>query len=53
MIYSDGNSGWGEEFASQSLRDTMSGNTGDVRQTYIVPLKDGNSVQKRNGMEIF
>ena len=54
MIYSDGNSGWGEEFASQSLRDTMSGQPDDVRWSYIVPLKDaGGIVQKKNGIEIY
>lgn len=54
MIYSDGNSGWGEEFASQSLRDTMSAHPEDVRWSYIVPLKDGNgNLQKKNGIEIY
>ncbi len=54
MIYSDGNSGWGEEFASKSLRDTMNQQPNDVRWSYIVPLKDGNGVvQKKNGIEIY
>lgn len=53
MIYSDGNSGWGEEFASQSLRDTMGGQPNDVRWSYIVPLKSGSTVQKKNGIEIY
>ena len=54
MIYSDGNSGWGEEFASASLRDTMSANPEDVRWKYIVPLKDGNgAVQQKNGIDIY
>jgi hypothetical protein len=54
MIYSDGNSGWGEEFASKSLRDTMSAYTNDVRWSYIVPSKDGSgTVQKKNGIEIY
>ncbi|NII26998.1 RagB/SusD family nutrient uptake outer membrane protein [Pseudoflavitalea sp. X16] len=54
MIYSDGNSGWGEEFASQSLRDTMSSQPGDVRSSYIVPSKDGGGVvQKKNGIEMY
>lgn len=54
MIYSDGNSGWGEEYASQSLRDTMAEHPEDVRWQYIVPLKntDG-SLQKKNGIEIY
>jgi hypothetical protein len=52
MLYSDGNSGWGEEFASQSLRDTMSAHPEDVRWSYIVPLKDGSgNMQKKNGIE--
>lgn len=54
MIYSDGNSGWGEEFASQSIRDSMSAHPEDVRWSYIVPLKDGSGVvQKKNGIEIY
>lgn len=54
MLYSDGNSGWGEEYASQSLRDTMSAYPEDVRWRYIVPLKDGSgNMQKKNGIEIY
>ncbi|MFX1707540.1 RagB/SusD family nutrient uptake outer membrane protein [Chitinophaga sp. CC14] len=54
MIYSNGNSGWGEEFASASLRDTMSANPEDVRWKYIIPLKDDNGVlQKKNGIDIY
>jgi hypothetical protein len=54
MIYSDGNSGWGEEFASKSLRDTMGAQPNDVRWSYIVPLKNGSGViQKKNGIEIY
>lgn len=54
MIYSDGNSGWGEEFASQSLRDLMSQHPEDVRWSYIEPLKDNNGViQKKNGIEVY
>jgi len=54
MLYSDGNSGWGEEFASKSLRDTMSGQPNDVRLKYIVPLKNSSGVvQKKNGIEIY
>jgi len=54
MIYSDGNSGWGEEYASTSLRDSMSNHPEDVRWSYIVPLKDNNGVvQKKNGIEIY
>lgn len=54
MIYSDGNSGWGEEFASRSLRDTMSAYSQDARWSYIQPLKDGNGdLQKKNGIETY
>lgn len=54
MLYSDGNSGWGEEFASRSLRDTMSAHPEDVRWSYIVPLKDnGGNLQKKNGIETY
>ncbi|MBW8687037.1 RagB/SusD family nutrient uptake outer membrane protein [Chitinophaga rhizophila] len=54
MIYSDGNSGWGEEFASQSLRDTMSAYPQDARWSYIQPLKDGSgNLQKKNGIETY
>lgn len=53
MIYSDGNSGWGEEFASASLRDTMSSHPEDVRWSYIVPLMDGGNVVKKNGIETY
>jgi hypothetical protein len=37
MVYSDGNSGWGEEYASQSLRDALNEHPEDVRLSYIVP----------------
>lgn len=54
MIYSDGNSGWGEEFASQSLRDTMSAHPEDARWSYIVPQEDGaGDLQKKNGIETY
>ncbi|MBO9153349.1 RagB/SusD family nutrient uptake outer membrane protein [Chitinophaga sp. GCM10012297] len=53
MLYSDGNSGWGEEYASQSLRDTMSEHPEDVRWSYIKPLKVGNVVQTKNGIEVY
>jgi hypothetical protein len=54
MLYSDGNSGWGEEFASTSLRDSMSVHPEDIRWSYIVPLKDGNgNIQKKNGIETY
>jgi hypothetical protein len=54
MIYSDGNSGWGEEYASASLRSAMSAHPEDVRWSYIVPLSNGaGGVQKKNGIEIY
>jgi len=54
MIYSDGNSGWGEEYASSSLRGVMAAHPEDVRWSYIVPLSDGaGGVQKRNGVEVY
>lgn len=54
MIYSDGNSGWGEEYASSSLRDLMGAHPEDVRWSYIVPSKDGSgNVQKKNGIEMY
>lgn len=54
MIYSDGNSGWGEEYASQSIRDVLSEHKEDVRNSYIVPLKDDNgNVQLKNGIPIY
>jgi hypothetical protein len=54
MIYSDGNSGWGEEYASSSLRNLMSAHPEDSRWSYIVPAKDGSgNVVKRNGIEVY
>lgn len=54
MIFSDGNSGWGEEYASESLRKLMSTHPEDVRWKYIIPLKDDNGdLQKKNGIEIY
>lgn len=54
MIFSDGNSGWGEEYASESLRKLMSTHPEDVRWKYIIPLKDDNgNLQKKNGIEIY
>lgn len=54
MIYSDGNSGWGEEYVSSSLRDLMSAHPEDVRWSYISPSKDaGGVVQKKNGVEMY
>ncbi len=54
MIYSDGNSGWGEEFASQSIRDLMAEHLEDVRWKYIDTLyKDDGSVMTKNGIPVF
>jgi len=54
MIYSDGNSGWGEEFASKSLRDTMSAHPEDVRWKYIVKLDNGSGgAALKNGIETY
>ncbi len=54
MIYSDGNSGWGEEYASSSLRELMAKYPEDVRWSYIVPLKDASGkIQKKNGIEVY
>ncbi len=54
MIYSDGNSGWGEEYASPSIRNLMNAHPEDVRWKYIVPLEDGNGgIQEKNGIPIY
>ncbi|MBP1650609.1 MAG: RagB/SusD family nutrient uptake outer membrane protein, partial [Bacteroidetes bacterium] len=54
MIYTDGTSGWGEEFATTSLRDTMADHPEDVRWDYIVPFTDADgNVSKKNGIEMY
>jgi len=54
MYYSDGNSGWGEEYASQPLRNLYAQNPSDVRASYIVPLKDSTgAIQYKNGIPIY
>jgi len=54
MIYSDGNSGWGEEFASASLRALMHQHPEDVRWSYIEASKDeSGNLRKLNGIEIY
>lgn len=54
MLYSDGNSGWGEEFASSSLRGVMAAHPEDVRWSYISPRKDGGgNLVKMNGVETY
>lgn len=54
MMYSDGNSGWGEEFASTSILDVMTEEPDDIRWSYIMPLEDeeGN-IEKKNGIETY
>lgn len=52
MIFSDGNSGWGEEFASASLRQVMDAHPEDVRNSYIVPVKDEDgNIETLNGID--
>lgn len=54
MLYTDGNSGWGEEFASQSLRDKMSENMEDIRWSYIEPrYKEDGSIYLNNGIPVY
>jgi len=53
MIYSDGNSGWGEEFASQNYRDLLAENMDDVRWSFIDTLYNGDNVQTKNGIPVF
>ena len=54
MVYSDGNSGWGEEYATTSIRGLMGARPEDVRWKYIVPLGDGNGgIVKKNGIETY
>ncbi|MEJ5301801.1 MAG: RagB/SusD family nutrient uptake outer membrane protein [Bacteroidales bacterium] len=53
MYYSDGNSGWGEEYASDNLRMLMEQNPEDTRNQYIVPLLDNNgNVMRKAGTGI-
>lgn len=54
MVYSDGNSGWGEEFASGSIRNLMEKEPDDIRWSYIIPSKDDNgNIKKLNGIDIY
>jgi hypothetical protein len=53
MIYSDGNSGWGEEYASQSIRDTMAAHPEDVRWSFIQPDTVGGTLQYKNGIPMY
>jgi hypothetical protein len=54
QYYSDGNSGWGEEFASQPLRDLYAKHPQDVRTSYIDPDTDATgAIQYKNGIPIY
>ncbi|HYX08784.1 MAG TPA: RagB/SusD family nutrient uptake outer membrane protein, partial [Bacteroidales bacterium] len=54
MLYSDGNSGWGEEYASPTYRQSLSKNMSDVRWSYIDTLyNDDGTVAKKNGIEVY
>ena len=55
MIYSDGNSGWGEEFASESYRNVLDDNMSDVRWSVIDTLfkADGTTIDRHMGIEVF
>lgn len=54
MYYTDGNSGWGEEYASQPLRDLYAKHSEDVRTSYIVDAKDSTGTQQyKNGIPIY
>jgi len=55
QYYSNGNSGWGEEYASQPLRDLYAQNPQDVRTSYIDDDVDSTSgaQQYKNGIPIY
>ena len=54
MIYSDGNSGWGEEFASLPYRNLLAENLNDVRFSYIdTSYNDNGSIRTKNGIQVF
>jgi starch-binding outer membrane protein, SusD/RagB family len=54
QYYSNGNSGWGEEYASQPLRTLYAQNPSDVRSSYIVDLVDSTGTQQyKNGIPIY
>ena len=53
MYYSDGNSGWGEEYASDLYRNLLDQNPEDTRNQYVVPLLDNNgNVMAKTGTGI-
>ncbi len=52
MMYSDGNSGWGEEFATEGYRSLLQPD--DVRRLYIdTVFTDNGDIQKKNGLDMF
>lgn len=54
QYYSNGNSGWGEEYASQPLRALYAKNPADVRASYIDDLVDSTGTQQyKNGIPIY
>jgi len=54
QYYSNGNSGWGEEYASQPLRDLYAQNPADVRTSYIDDDVDSTGAQQyKNGIPIY
>ena len=54
QYYSNGNSGWGEEYASDPLRALYAQHPEDVRTSYIYPLKDSTgALQTKNGIPIY
>lgn len=54
MIYSDGNSGWGEEFASYDYMDLVAENHSDVRMSLIDTVYDDHGeIATKNGIEVF
>lgn len=54
MYYSDDSgSGWGEEFASPSLLDSMAVNPEDTRFSYIDTVYNGASIRLKSGIRMF
>lgn len=54
MVYTNGNSGWGEEFATKSIRTLMEKEPDDVRWSYIIPSKDDDgNIKTLNGIDIY
>ena len=54
QYYTNGNSGWGEEYESQPLRDLYSQNSADVRTSYIDDDVDSTGTQQyKNGIPIY